>query len=100
MPIYLSRQILSRLSLPWPASARLRSLHSFMPYATLSTPARHSDVPPPSRNVRALVGLLPFLRPYRLRISAAGVFLVMAAATTLVFPIALKSLIDTGLVAA
>ena len=71
-----------------------------MPSATLSTPARHSDVPPAPRNVRALGGLLPFLRPYRLRIAAAGVFLVMAAVTTLVFPIALKSLIDTGFVAA
>ena len=71
-----------------------------MPSATLSTPARHSDVPPASRNVRALGGLLPFLRPYRLRIAAAGIFLVMAAVTTLVFPIALKSLIDTGFVAA
>ena len=71
-----------------------------MPSATLSTPARHRDVPAPSRNVRALGGLLPFLRPYRLRIAAAGVFLVMAAVTTLVFPIALKSLIDTGFVAA
>ena len=57
-------------------------------------------MPPASRNVRALGGLLPFLRPYRLRIAAAGVFLVMAAVTTLVFPIALKSLIDTGFVAA
>jgi len=49
---------------------------------------------------RSLSGLLPFLRPYRGRIGLAILFLVMAAATTLVLPVALKSLIDSGLVAA
>ena len=43
-------------------------------------------------------GLAPFLRPYRTQIVLAVVFLVLAAATTLVFPIALRSLIDGGLV--
>jgi ATP-binding cassette subfamily B protein len=47
-----------------------------------------------------LSGLLPYLRPYRARIVLAVVFLVGAAASTLVLPIALKSLIDLGLVAA
>ena len=56
--------------------------------------------PAPARSVRALSGLLPFLRPYRSRIAAAAVFLVLAAASTLVFPIALRSLIDQGFVAA
>ncbi len=46
---------------------------------------------------RSLSGLGPFLRPYRGRIVLAGFFLVMAAVTTLVFPIALRSLIDGGL---
>ncbi|MEO7152791.1 MAG: ABC transporter transmembrane domain-containing protein [Burkholderiaceae bacterium] len=50
-------------------------------------------------DVRPLRGLLPFLRPYRLRIGLAALFLVLAAATTLVFPVALKLLIDQGLVA-
>ncbi len=49
---------------------------------------------------RALAGLLPFLRPYRGRIALAGLFLVLAATTTLLFPVALKSLIDQGIVAA
>jgi ATP-binding cassette, subfamily B, bacterial len=49
---------------------------------------------------RSLSGLLPFLRPYRGRIALAVLFLVLAAASTLVLPIALKSLIDSGLVAA
>ena len=56
--------------------------------------------PVPAKNVRSLSGLLPFLRPYRGRIALAVVFLVLAAASTLVFPVALKSLLDQGLVAA
>ena len=53
----------------------------------------------PARNVRSLSGLLPFLRPYRFRIAWAVAFLVLAAVSTLIFPVALKSLIDQGLVA-
>ncbi|HEV7913143.1 MAG TPA: ABC transporter, partial [Albitalea sp.] len=52
-----------------------------------------------AKNVRSLSGLLPFLRPYRGRIALAVLFLVLAAVSTLVFPVALKSLIDQGLVA-
>lgn len=46
---------------------------------------------------RSLSGLVPFLRPYRGRIALALFFLVMAAVATLVFPLALRSLIDGGL---
>ena len=53
-----------------------------------------------ARDVRALAGLLPFVRPYRGRIAAAALFLVLAAVSTLVFPVALKSLIDQGFIAA
>ena len=49
---------------------------------------------------RSLSGLGPFLRPYKLQIGLAALFLVMAAASTLVLPVALKSLIDSGLVSA
>ena len=49
---------------------------------------------------RSLSGLLPFLRPYRTRIGLALLFLVLSAASTLVLPVALKSLIDSGLIAA
>ena len=49
---------------------------------------------------RSLSGLVPFLRPYRGRIALALLFLVLAAVATLVLPVALKSLIDQGLVAA
>jgi ATP-binding cassette subfamily B protein len=43
---------------------------------------------------------VPFLRPYRGRIALAVVFLVLAAGATLVFPMALRQLIDGGLAAA
>jgi ATP-binding cassette subfamily B protein len=40
---------------------------------------------------------LPFFRPYRVRIAWALAFLLLAAAATLAFPLALRHLIDTGL---
>ena len=46
---------------------------------------------------RSLSGLAPFIRPYRNRIALAVFFLVMAAVATLVFPLALRSLIDGGM---
>ncbi len=55
---------------------------------------------PPQGAPRSLSGLLPFLRPYRGRIALAGLFLVLAAVATLVFPLALRSLIDGGVSAA
>jgi ATP-binding cassette subfamily B protein len=48
---------------------------------------------------QSLSGLLPFIRPYRKQVVLAGLFLLLAAATTLAFPLALKVLIDQGLVA-
>jgi hypothetical protein len=50
----------------------------------------------PKASPRSLSGLLPFLRPYRDRIALAVVFLVLAAMATLVFPVALRGLIDGG----
>ncbi len=66
-----------------------------------SSAAAPAAVPPasPARNVKSLSGLLPFLRPYRGRIGLALLFLVLSAVSTLVFPVALKSLIDQGLIA-
>ena len=58
--------------------------------ATQTSPAKGSP--------RSLSGLLPYLRPYRWRIALAVLFLVMAALATLAFPLALRSLIDGGLV--
>ena len=72
--------------------------HSFSnstlyPHLTLMTTERAK-----SQNTKSLSGLMPFLRPYRVRIGLALVFLVMAAVATLAFPLALRSLIDGGLV--
>ncbi len=53
-----------------------------------------------AKSPRALSGLLPFLRPYRGRIALALLFLVGAAAATLALPLALRGLIDGGLVGA
>jgi ATP-binding cassette subfamily B protein len=58
-----------------------------------------TTTPPPAKaSPRSLSGLLPFLTPYRGRIGLALVFLVMAAVATLAFPVALRYLIDGGLV--
>jgi ATP-binding cassette subfamily B protein len=53
---------------------------------------------PKSQSPKSLSGLIPFLKPYRGRIGLALLFLVLAAAATLAFPLALRSLIDGGLV--
>ena len=50
------------------------------------------------QNPKSLSGLLPFLRPYRSHIGITLVLLVLAAMATLAFPLALRSLIDGGLV--
>ncbi|MBC7608819.1 MAG: ATP-binding cassette domain-containing protein [Polaromonas sp.] len=63
--------------------------------ATSSTPIPLNQT---KGSPRSLSGLVPFLRPYWGRIGLAGFFLVMAAVATLVFPLALRSLIDGGLV--
>jgi ATP-binding cassette subfamily B protein len=50
------------------------------------------------QNPKSLSGLLPFLRPYHSHIGITLVLLVLAAMATLAFPLALRSLIDGGLV--
>src|SRR5881394_2734978 len=61
-----------------------------------TTPVARVAPGAPARDVRSLSGLVPFLRPYRGRIALAVLFLVLAAASTLVFPVALRGLIDEG----
>jgi ATP-binding cassette, subfamily B, bacterial len=51
-----------------------------------------------SKSPKSLTGLAPFLKPYLGRIALAGLFLVLAALATLAFPVALRSLIDGGLI--
>ena len=61
------------------------------PHYTAAMPAA------PPRSPQSLSGLLPFLRPYRGRMALAVVFLLLAAAAMLFFPIALRTLIDQGI---
>ncbi len=56
-----------------------------------------SNSPPAPGKPQSLSGLIPFLKPYRIRIALAGLFLVLAAVATLAFPWALGLLIDGGL---
>jgi len=76
------------MSTPFPAAPGTRIVRAAPDNTDLAKPP-----------VKSLSGLLPFLRPYRGRIALAGLFLVLAAFATLAFPLALRSLIDGGLVA-
>ena len=46
---------------------------------------------------KSLSGLVPFLKPYRVALVVAALFLFLAAGTTLAFPWVLRQLIDQGL---
>jgi len=75
---------------------------SVTPSATSVTPPAASqgaadEATPAKPSPGALKALGPYLRPYKGRIIMAGIFLVMAALTTLVLPLALRNLIDQGL---
>ena len=50
-----------------------------------------------SASPKSLSGLVPFLKPYRLALALAALFLLLAAGTTLAFPWVLRQLIDQGL---
>ena len=76
-----------------------RPVPNAVPSSALAAP-RQAPESASARDVRALGGLVPFVRPYRWRVAAAALFLVLAAGSTLVFPVALKSLIDQGFIAA
>lgn len=75
------------------ATVKGKTRHKALHLVTMSSSRETAKAP-----VKSLSGLVPFLRPYRGRIMLAGVFLVMAAVTTLLFPVALRSLIDGGLI--
>nr|WP_295079984.1 ABC transporter transmembrane domain-containing protein [uncultured Roseateles sp.] len=65
--------------------------------APLSTSQANTGVKPTGKP-RSLSGLAPFLRPYRWRIATALLFLTLAALATLAFPLALRGLVDQGMV--
>jgi ATP-binding cassette, subfamily B, bacterial len=74
---------------PWHSSSR----------AAYTPPVSKPLIDAPKGSPKSLSGLLPFLEPYRLRIALALLFLLLAAGATLVFPLALRELIDGGLTA-
>jgi ATP-binding cassette subfamily B protein len=55
------------------------------------------QAPLQARSPRSLSGLVPFLRPYRARMGLAALFLLLAAGAMLLFPVALRTMIDQGL---
>jgi len=63
----------------------------------LSTPTPVATAPARTASATSLSGLLPFIRPYRWQVLLALLFLVGAAAASLLFPLALRELIDGGL---
>ena len=106
-PLFKGRQFpirrSSRSDRPQPTADTGGGAHRRLRMAPTPVPPRAPGAAaraPAAKSPRSLSGLLPFLRPYRGRIALALLFLVLAAASTLVFPVALKSLIDQGLVAA
>ncbi|MCC6917948.1 MAG: ATP-binding cassette domain-containing protein [Alphaproteobacteria bacterium] len=58
--------------------------------------ANEAAARPRSRQVGALRALLPFLKPYRLRVACAGLALLASTTATLVLPLAVRSMIDHG----
>ena len=52
---------------------------------------------PPRTKSAGLAALIPFVKPYRWHAMGALVLLVCAAFTTLIFPAALRELIDGGI---
>ncbi|MEO8019338.1 MAG: ABC transporter transmembrane domain-containing protein [Pseudomonadota bacterium] len=64
----------------------------------MSTPS--STERPKGRSLRPLRALLPFLAPYRTRMTVALIALMLAAASMLALPQALKNVIDNGFSAA
>jgi ATP-binding cassette subfamily B protein len=53
--------------------------------------------PAPAPSPRSLSGLLPFVRPYWPQVLLAVAFLLLAAGAMLLFPVALRRMIDAGL---
>ncbi len=87
-----------RYSLPMASPNTTETTASTPPQVTASASSSAAQRAP--GNPRSLSGLTPFLKPYRVQIGLALLFLVLAAGATLVFPIALRALIDGGLVPA
>src|SRR5450830_848759 len=51
---------------------------------------------PAKGSIKTLIGLLPFLQPYKRQFMLAGLALIVAAAATLAIPYAFRQMIDLG----
>ncbi len=60
---------------------------------------READKRPKRRDPRALLKLVPFVRRYPLALAGAMAMLIVAAATTLALPLAVRSVVDRGFTA-
>ncbi len=49
-----------------------------------------------AKSAKPLKAMLPFLKPYKLQVALAAIALVVAAGSTLVLPVALRRIIDSG----
>ena len=78
--------------------AFLTTLRTMSAPTSVPAPALALPRPEAKTSPRSLSGLWPFLWPYRGQIALALLFLVLAAMATLAFPLALRYLIDGGLV--
>ena len=58
--------------------------------------ANEAAARPRSRQVGALRALLPFLKPYRLRVLCAVLALFASTLATLMLPLAVRSMIDSS----
>lgn len=66
------------------------------PPTTVQDMANEAAARPRSRDLGALRSLLPFLKPYRMRVAIAAIALILAAIATLALPLAVRSMIDHG----
>ena len=64
--------------------------------AAAAPPAEAAAPQARRRNIKPLLGLMPFVTRYKLRVSAALVALIVAAIATLAVPIAVRRMIDNG----
>jgi ATP-binding cassette subfamily B protein len=75
----------------------IASKTELQPVAVEAAPTAAAPAPQArSRNLKPLLGLIPFVMRYRARVVAALVALVVAAVATLAVPIAVRRMIDNG----
>jgi ATP-binding cassette, subfamily B, bacterial len=75
----------------------IASKTELQPVAVETAPAAAAPAPEARRrNIKPLLGLIPFVMRYRTRVIAAFIALLVAAVATLAVPIAVRRMIDNG----